>query len=204
MVVGSPPFYSKNRQLTFRLILSAEINFPEGMDAHCVHLIRALLTREPKKRLGRYLFASHAALAVVSTCVHRFVCSGSHGAADVRAHPFFESIDWAALMTKTLPPPFVPQTSSLPLNFDERYMKRTPVDRCQLAHLSLFVSSHCTARLRRRNFQRRRRPLPLSKILHTCNRNFYALSVVRQSHFVHVSLCFSQCNGARRRHQRAQ
>lgn len=53
MVVGSPPFYSKNRQLTFRLILSAELNFPEGMDAQCVHLIRALLTREPKKRLGR-------------------------------------------------------------------------------------------------------------------------------------------------------
>ena len=72
------------------------------------------------------------------------VCSGSHGAANVRAHPFFESIDWAALMTKTLPPPFVPQTSSLPLNFDERYMKRTPVDRCQLARLSFFVSSHCT------------------------------------------------------------
>jgi len=114
MVVGSPPFYSKNRQLTFRLILSAELNFPEGMDAQCVHLIRALLTREPKKRLG----------------------SGSHGAADVRAHPFFESIDWASLMTKTLPPPFVPQTSSLPLNFDERYMKRTPVDRYVLAHVS--------------------------------------------------------------------
>lgn len=125
MVVGSPPFYSKNRQLTFRLILSAEINFPDGMDAHCVHLIRALLTREPKKRLGRQ----------VSSCVlvlfHSLsVCSGTHGAADVRSHPFFESIDWAAMMTKTLPPPFVPQTSSLPLNFDERYMKRTPVDRC--------------------------------------------------------------------------
>jgi hypothetical protein len=62
MVVGSPPFYSKNRQLTFRLILSAEINFPDGMDAQCVHLIRALLTREPKKRLGR-----HAALRL---CLH--------------------------------------------------------------------------------------------------------------------------------------
>ena len=62
--------------------------------------------------------------------------SGSHGAADVRAHPFFESIDWASLMTKTLPPPFVPQTSSLPLNFDERYMKRTPVDRYVLADVS--------------------------------------------------------------------
>jgi hypothetical protein len=63
--------------------------------------------------------------------------SGSHGAAAVRAHPFFESIDWAALMTKTLPPPFVPQTSSLPLNFDERYMKRTPVDRYVQRVLSL-------------------------------------------------------------------
>jgi len=39
-------------------------------------------------------------------------------------------------MTKTLPPPFVPQTSSLPLNFDERYMKRTPVDRYVLADVS--------------------------------------------------------------------
>ena len=57
MVVGSPPFYSKNRQLTFRLILSAELNFPDGMDVQCVHLIRALLTREPKKRLGRQVCA---------------------------------------------------------------------------------------------------------------------------------------------------
>ncbi len=62
MVVGSPPFYSKNRQLTFRLILSAEINFPEGMDANCVHLIRSLLTREPKKRLGRQVFPLALAL----------------------------------------------------------------------------------------------------------------------------------------------
>lgn len=52
--------------------------------------------------------------------------------------PLFESIDWAALMTKTLPPPFVPQTGSLPLNFVEHYMKRTPVDR--------FGPSLCPAR----------------------------------------------------------
>ena len=138
MVVGSPPFYSKNRQLTFRLILSAELNFPEGMDGQCVHLIRALLTREPKKRLGRQglrVCANWPCFVLTVWCVR----SGGHGAADVRAHPFFESIDWAALMTKTLPPPFVPQTSSLPLNFDERYMKRTPVDRCVLSRESRVV-----------------------------------------------------------------
>ena len=29
MLTGCPPFYSKNRQMTFRMILSAELNIPE-------------------------------------------------------------------------------------------------------------------------------------------------------------------------------
>ena len=79
-------------------------------------------------------------------------------------------MDWASLMTKTVTPPFVPQTSSLPLNFDERYMKRTPIDRRELALNSFGLSSNpLAAPSRRRSFQRLRCPLPLLKILHTCN-----------------------------------
>jgi hypothetical protein len=99
------------------------------------------------------------------------VCSGGHGAADVRAHPFFETIDWASLMTKTLPPPFVPQASSDPLNFDKRYMERTAVDRfeeqsCFVPHFVLILSAATSSQ---RSFPRRRLHRLLSKILHTCN-----------------------------------
>merc|ERR1712146_327475 len=49
-------------------------------------LITGLLTRDPNQRLGH----------------------GDSGSADIRAHPFFASIDFTALEARQLTPPFVP------------------------------------------------------------------------------------------------
>lgn len=60
---------------------------------------------------------------------------GSNGAADVKAHPFFSSIDWDALLRLEIPPPFNPlnfqnakdslnfasDITSLPLDFIEAF-----------------------------------------------------------------------------------
>jgi hypothetical protein len=37
--------------------------------------------------------------------------SGTTDAEEVKAHPWFATIDWAALENKTLQPPFIPQIS---------------------------------------------------------------------------------------------
>ncbi len=46
---------------------------------------------------------------------------GSNGADDIRAHPWFEGLDWAALEARSVPAPITPELSS-PVdasNFDD-------------------------------------------------------------------------------------
>jgi serine/threonine protein kinase len=52
MLTGCPPFYSKNRQMTFRMILSAELNIPEWISTPAKSMMKDLLVREPSQRLG--------------------------------------------------------------------------------------------------------------------------------------------------------
>ena len=86
MLTGCPPFYSKNRQMTFRMILSAELNVPDWLSVNARQIIRDLLVRDPSQRLG----------------------AGLKGAQDVKNHVFFEPISFEALMLKEVPPPYIP------------------------------------------------------------------------------------------------
>ncbi|KAJ2299220.1 serine/threonine protein kinase, AGC, partial [Coemansia sp. RSA 2704] len=88
MLFGSTPFKGSNRNATFRNILKSDIVFPQppthqAVSAQCKALVRRLLTKSDKKRLG-----SRA------------------GAADVKQHPWFKSITWALLRNRT--PPILP------------------------------------------------------------------------------------------------
>jgi len=58
-------------------------------------LISGLLIRDPKQRLG----------------------SGKDGARAIFMHPFFTDIDWVKLFNKTLEPPFVPEITSLDVDY---------------------------------------------------------------------------------------
>eukprot|EP01071_Lankesteria_metandrocarpae_P007909 Lankesteria_metandrocarpae@DN4816_c0_g1_i1.p1 len=124
MNTGVPPFYTKNRVELFHNIRTSELKLPSSMSAELKSLLRGLLHRDPDQRLG-----------------------GNYGGADeVKRHPFFASVDWAALLAKKLKPSFQPQLISeidsqyfddefvcLPLRMSEIYPmdSRTELD-CNL------------------------------------------------------------------------
>lgn len=88
MLFGSTPFKGSNRNATFRNILKSETVFPQppthqATSTQCKGLIRRLLIKSDKKRLG-----SRA------------------GAADVKQHQWFKGVTWALLRHNT--PPILP------------------------------------------------------------------------------------------------
>ncbi|KAI7824185.1 kinase-like domain-containing protein [Kickxella alabastrina] len=88
MLYGSTPFKGSNRNATFRNILKSDIVFlgpptHQVISASCRALVRRLLAKSDKKRLG-----SRA------------------GAADVKQNPWFKNITWALLRNRT--PPILP------------------------------------------------------------------------------------------------
>ncbi|CAO3672718.1 unnamed protein product [Umbelopsis ramanniana] len=95
MLYGTTPFKGSNRNETFSRILRLDVAFPDptklpnakAPSANCKLIIRRLLHKDEHKRLG-----SRA------------------GAADVKAHPFFNTINWALLRHQD--PPIIPTPST--------------------------------------------------------------------------------------------
>jgi serine/threonine protein kinase len=72
MLTGLPPFYDKNRnQILNKILKDRHIEFKEYMTKEAKDLIKRLLIKDPKRRLG-----------------------SKRGAADIKEHPFFDCIDW--------------------------------------------------------------------------------------------------------------
>lgn len=84
MLTGLPPWYTTNREKLFQAIRSAPLKFPMSVNRTAALFIQALLNRNPLQRLG------------------------ANGGAEVRAHPFFATIDWDALYNRQISPPFNP------------------------------------------------------------------------------------------------
>jgi serum/glucocorticoid-regulated kinase 2 len=72
MLTGIPPFYDKNRNLILNKILKERhIEFKEYMTKEAKDLIKKLLVKDPKRRLG-----------------------SKRGAEEIKEHPYFSCIDW--------------------------------------------------------------------------------------------------------------
>lgn len=84
MIAGLPPFYDKNRQVMYRKILEAPLEPPPFMSPEALDVCSKLLIREPTARLGY------------------------KGAEEIKAHPFFRSIDWNKLDRMDITPPWTP------------------------------------------------------------------------------------------------
>lgn len=96
-VIGHFPFASNcsNHGQIFHQILRAELRFPEWFDKQpmadeIISLIRGLLTRDPKKRLG----------------------AGHEGYTKLKAHPFFKHLCWEKLLGREQEPPFAPTSET--------------------------------------------------------------------------------------------
>ncbi|XP_043213337.1 ribosomal protein S6 kinase beta-1-like [Amphibalanus amphitrite] len=116
MLTGAPPFTAENRKKTMEKILKGKLNLPPYLTADARDLVRKLLKRQEKQRLG----------------------SGPEDADPIKTHPFFKNTNWADVANRQLEPPFKPSLTSEEdtSQFDQRFTNQPPVDSPDDSHLS--------------------------------------------------------------------
>lgn len=90
MLTGLPPFYDENTNEMYRKILQDPLQFPTDIDRDAKSLLTRLLDRDPARRLG------------------------AGGASEIKAHRFFETVDWKRLLQKKIQPTFRPNVVCTP------------------------------------------------------------------------------------------
>ena len=88
MMVGLPPFYSEETNQLFEKIIKNTAKFPKTMSEEAKDLISRFLEKDPTKRLG---YAETE---------------------KIKAHPWFNGIDWNKLLDKKIESPCVPKLKS--------------------------------------------------------------------------------------------
>lgn len=102
MLTGLPPFYCEDIQQMYTRIMTAQLNIPDTISPEAGDLIRKLLERDPERRL--------------------------QDPEDIKAHPFFASIDFNKLVAKEITPPFIPDVKdeSDTRNIDPAFTEEAP------------------------------------------------------------------------------
>lgn len=89
MCCGWSPFYAEDIQQMYKNIAFGKVRFPkDALSPEGRNFVKGLLNRNPKNRLG-----------------------ANGDARELRAHPFFDDVDWTLLAAKKIPPPFKPVIS---------------------------------------------------------------------------------------------
>ncbi|KAF2452773.1 kinase-like domain-containing protein [Lineolata rhizophorae] len=108
MLTGLPPFYDENTNDMYRKILTEPLHFPgpELVPPAARDLLTRLLDRDAERRLG------------------------AKGAAEIKAHYFFHSIDWRKLLERKYEPSFKPSVVDQrdTANFDREFTSEAPTD----------------------------------------------------------------------------
>ncbi|KAK3702286.1 Serine/threonine-protein kinase [Vermiconidia calcicola] len=108
MLTGLPPFYDENTNEMYRKILAEPLHFPgpEIVPPAARDLLTRLLDRDATRRLG------------------------TNGASEIKAHPFFHSIDWRKLLDRKYEPSFKPSVLDErdTANFDKEFTSEAPTD----------------------------------------------------------------------------
>ncbi|KAB5582189.1 hypothetical protein PHYPO_G00184300 [Pangasianodon hypophthalmus] len=122
MLSGHAPFEAENEDDLFECILNEEIVYASWLSAEAVDVLKALLTKNPTRRLG---------------CV---AASGGENA--VMTHVFFSTIDWDKLNRREIEPPFKPQikTGEDVNNFDPDFTNEdailTPIEEAVIPQIN--------------------------------------------------------------------
>ncbi|XP_078483685.1 RAC-alpha serine/threonine-protein kinase-like [Ciona intestinalis] len=90
MMCGGLPFYNRDYDVLFNLILTSDLVFPSGLSEDAKSLLSDLMNKDPMKRLG---------------------CS-VRDAEEVMAHKFFSSIVWKDILEKKVTPSFIPEVQA--------------------------------------------------------------------------------------------
>jgi len=108
MLTGVPPFRAKSPSVLKKQITGGKLKYPTYLSAEALSILKALLTRDVKKRLGY----------------------GQHGSEDVMKHHFFKTIHWKRLLNRDVISPFRPNVSSSRSieNFDKIWTDLPPED----------------------------------------------------------------------------
>jgi len=106
MLCGRLPFYSREHERLFELILSGRPRFPTQTSQEARSLLTGLLIKNPSERLG-----------------------GSEAdAREIMEHQFFASVDWEKVYKKELQAPFIPNlTSDIDTSYFDQEFTREPV-----------------------------------------------------------------------------
>ena len=104
MLTGLPPFYDENTNDMYRKILTEPLHFPgpEVVPPAARDLLTRLLDRNADKRLG------------------------AKGAAEIKAHYFFHSIDWRKLLERKYEPSFKPNVVCALINSSSQQRLTVP------------------------------------------------------------------------------
>jgi len=87
MLTGLPPFYCRDREKLFEKIRKGHLDYPRSLSAAAQALLRGLLTKDPRRRLG----------------------SETEDAEMIKKHMFFDDTHWEKLVRGDIPPPWDPQ-----------------------------------------------------------------------------------------------
>lgn len=82
MITGLPPYYADDKEELFQNIMNDELVMPDHISANCKDLLTKLLDKDPEKRLG-----------------------STKGAEEVKAHVFFDDVNWINVINRSLQPP---------------------------------------------------------------------------------------------------
>jgi len=106
MLCGRLPFYNRDHEVLFELILTEPVKFPTRLSPVSKDILNGLLTKEPLKRLGGSI----------------------RDAEEVMAHNFFEPLNWNKIFNKEIDPPFKPTVESATdvRYFDEDFTRESP------------------------------------------------------------------------------
>eukprot|EP00914_Ancora_sagittata_P012466 GHVO01023975.1.p1 GENE.GHVO01023975.1~~GHVO01023975.1.p1 ORF type:complete len:488 (-),score=68.05 GHVO01023975.1:213-1676(-) len=110
MMCGRLPFYNRDPEVLFELILVSDIRFPKTLSEDAKRLLAGLLDKNPKKRLG----------------------GGELDAKEIMSHSFFMKIDWQLLIDRKIQPPWKPDladagdTKYIPEEFAMEPVRLTP------------------------------------------------------------------------------